>query len=72
MKTKITTQAFKREHGYGPHGEGHWAFRASRSETAFERDHVGDIFWSFGTFTEAKAEALRHFAYTTDFVTVLP
>ena len=44
------------EHGKNPRGIGDWAFATSR------HPKQEDIFWYFGTLTEAKKQAEKHFA----------
>lgn len=52
----FTDRPYRRSHGAAPRGRGSWAFQASRTDTAFDRDLEGDVLWSPGamTLTEAK------------------
>ena len=62
MATTFTTAPYRRTHGKDPRGQGSWAFQASTTRCAYERDLQGEVFFSnFGTYTEAKRQAKEHF-----------
>lgn len=75
--TEFTTRAYRRSHGKDPKGTGSYAFAVSRTRTAF--DHEVDTHYYFsqlGTYTQAKAEALKYFTTeagrSPEFIAVLP
>lgn len=71
----FTERAYVRSHGKAPSRRvrGTWAFQATTSETAYDRDLFGDIFWSdSATLGEAKQAARVHFASLGCDVAVLP
>jgi len=53
---EFNTREFEFAHGHKPRGTGGWAFAASRNATPEK------VFWAHGTFSEAKAQARKHFA----------
>ena len=62
VRTQFTNAAFLRSAGRKPSGSGCWAFQVSRSESAFEADLSGEVFFApFGTLTEAKKAAAVRF-----------
>ncbi len=69
-RPEVTTAPFVRCHGEEPRGHGFWAFQASTTRTAFDRDCNGHPEFFNGTFTEAAAQARKHFA-DADFVAAL-
>lgn len=69
-RPEVTTAAFFRSHAKHPAGRGVWAFQASTTRTAFDRDCTGQVEFFSGTFNEAAAQARTHFADAT-FVAVL-
>lgn len=48
--TRVETSEYEFSHGRTPRGKGQWAFSF---------DGIAGIFWTHGTYTEAKAEARR-------------
>ena len=67
MKTRIETREYVIAHGHSPRGRGAWAFRMRLPNGQPVDDYCGDsaagwhdgIYWVNGSYTTAKAAALR-------------
>jgi hypothetical protein len=70
-KPAVTTEAFQRSHMTKPRGNGGWAFQRSTRRTAFEAERFGEVEFFFGTFTDARAQAVASMA-DAPFVAVMP
>ena len=70
---QFTDAPFRRSHMKAPKGRGSWAFQATLTDTALDRDLVGEVWFSPGalTLTEAKKAAREQFA-ATELVAVMP
>ena len=71
MKVTVYSNGYLCEHGHRPRGRGVWIFSPRYNVMGNDRE----VIWITGnkTFTEAKAEAVKHFkARGVDTVYVLP
>ena len=67
MKTRIEVREYVITHGHSPRGRGLWAFRMRLANGQPVDDYCGDsnagwhdgIYWVNGSYTTAKAAALR-------------
>lgn len=53
MKPEVRTSKYKFSHGKAPRGFGGWAFS--------DGSHDCELFWHYGTYSEAKKAAQNHF-----------
>jgi len=67
MKPRIEVREYVIAHGHSPRGRGLWAFRMRLPDGQPVEDYCGDpmagwhdgIYWFNGSYTDAKAAALR-------------
>ena len=62
MTIEFNTHEFEFSHGHRPRGRGGWAFQI---RTGYEKGAEPPLFWSVGTYVEAKrafVKALREWA----------